>query len=112
MLKEDHYSINKLFVSDNAVCRTAQATPVLRILTFSVKVTKIIYIDTFLFMKCSMNLIGQNYSFVAACRMLLTSKGHGNGAFTAHFITGASKAVFEHATVFPQEALTDWTAGW
>ena len=44
--------------------------------------------------------------------MLLTSKGHGNGAFTAHFITGASKAVFEHATVFPQEALTDWTAVW
>ena len=41
MLKEDHYSINRLFVSDNAVCRTAQATPVLLILTFSVKVTEI-----------------------------------------------------------------------
>ena len=47
MLKEDHYSINKSFVSDNAVCRTAQATPVLLILTFSVKLTEIIYIYTF-----------------------------------------------------------------
>ena len=55
MLKEDHYSINKLFVSGNAVCRTAQATPVLRILAFSVKVTEIIYIHTFLFITCSMN---------------------------------------------------------
>ena len=82
MLKEDHYSITQLFISDNTNCRTAQATPVLLILTFSVKVTEIIYIDTFLFIMCSMNLIGQNYSFVAACRMLLTSKGHGNGAFT------------------------------
>ena len=45
---EDHYSIIKSFVSDNAVCRTAQATPVLLILTFSVKVTEIIYIGQFL----------------------------------------------------------------
>ena len=55
MLKEDHYSINKSFVSDKAVCRTAQATPVLLILTFSVKVTEIIYVETFLFIMCSMN---------------------------------------------------------
>jgi len=41
MVKEDYYSINKLFVSDNAVCRTAQATTVLLILKFSVKVTEI-----------------------------------------------------------------------
>ena len=34
MLKEDHYSINKSFVSDNAVCRTGQSTPVLLILMF------------------------------------------------------------------------------
>ena len=47
MLKEDHYSINKLFVRDNAVCRTAQATPVLCILTFSVKVTDVIYISIY-----------------------------------------------------------------
>ena len=84
MVKEDYYSINKLFVSDNAVCRTAQATPVLRTLTFSVKVTEIIYVETFLFIMCSMNLIGQNYSFEAACQMLLTSRGHGKGAFTWH----------------------------
>ena len=41
MVKEDYYSINKLFVSDNVVCRTAQTTPVLLILTFLVKVTEI-----------------------------------------------------------------------
>ena len=41
MLKEDHYSITQLFISDNTNCRTAQATPVLLILTFSVKVTEI-----------------------------------------------------------------------
>ena len=52
MLKEDHYLINKSFVSDNAVCRTAQPTPVLLILTFSVKVTEIIYIEIFLFVTC------------------------------------------------------------
>ena len=47
MLKEDHYSINKSFVSDKAVFRTAQATPVLLILMFSVKVTEIIYISIY-----------------------------------------------------------------
>ena len=55
MLKEDYYSINKLLVSYNAVCKTAQATPVLLTFTLSVKVTEIIYIDTFLFITCSMN---------------------------------------------------------
>ena len=55
MLKEDHYSINKLFVCENADCRTAQATPVLLILMFPVKVTETIYRDTFLFITCSIN---------------------------------------------------------